>query len=490
MNKDKKQYICSVYVRYSGEDGKDATNATTSINNQIESIKVFCKNNNFLIFKVYIDYFKTGTNLNRSGLKDLFLDMKLGLFNTIIVKDLSRFSRNYLDAGVYLEEVFPSLGIRFISINDNYDSLYQPDDETIPLKNYLNTMYSKDLKKKIHQSFILRSKTKDIINIHKYGYKKDSDGKLIVDDESANVIRRIFKEAIAGKKPTEIAKGLISDNIYYPSYYKLVCLKININQNHQEVLKNPYNWGGPTVSLILKDYEYCGHGINLTNINCKLKKHNQILKNIRPAIIDEETFKLAPKKFKKSNNSRKDKSINPILRCPYCKRAYSYSDNKKYYCPKCLFRVESNFIHEVIYLDCINLINEVTINSSKAINNIIQSLYQNNDSDNEKKIMNLKRKFKELFEKKVMGSINDSDFETIINEYNKELEKLKEERIVNNQIPIEKLKLNFERFIKEKIDINNISKLDLIKKMVSDCFIIKKNNENFELKIIYKFCKE
>lgn len=135
---------CAIYVRYSGNDDEDYK-GSKSLFNQVEFVTKYANENNFQIYKVYEDYFKTGTNFDRPGIQELFEDMKKGCFNIIIVKDLSRFSRNYREAGDFFENDLQKYNIRFISILDKYDSLI--DDEMLPIKKLFQYLIFKRLKK-------------------------------------------------------------------------------------------------------------------------------------------------------------------------------------------------------------------------------------------------------------------------------------------------------------------------------------------------------
>lgn len=236
--------IAVIYARFSADDNEDNT-GYRSIENQIEILSMYAEKNNISIVKVYSDYGKTGTNMNRPGLQEMFTDMKKGLFNTIIVKDLSRFSRNYIEAGTYIESIFPAYNIRFIAVSDNYDSSVNKEDESIVLKNFLNTMYSKDVKKKIHKSLKRRVKNDDLTSVVKYGFRKDNEGKLIIDDYAANIVRRIFQEAIEGKKPIEIARTLEQEQVYNPSAYKRYVLHIKPNRERKD--NDLYKWDSSTI---------------------------------------------------------------------------------------------------------------------------------------------------------------------------------------------------------------------------------------------------
>ena len=150
-----RKWNAALYLRLSSEDGDKVE--STSIESQKHLLEEFLKNNNDIkLFDYYIDDGYSGTDFNRPGFKKLFEDMKLNKFNTIIVKDLSRLGRNYIEAGNYIEQIFPLFNIRFIAVNDNIDSYLNPksiNELNMPLKNLINDEYARDISKKVSSAF-------------------------------------------------------------------------------------------------------------------------------------------------------------------------------------------------------------------------------------------------------------------------------------------------------------------------------------------------
>jgi site-specific DNA recombinase len=175
------------------------------------------------IYSIYTDNGEKGTNFDRPEFNRLMDDVKAGRVNCIVVKDLSRFGRDYLETGNYLEKIFPFLGVRFISINDNYDS-FNPENSNegliISLKNLLNDVYTKDISKKIISTFRERQSKGEFLGAHvPYGYSRPDDGtyKLVVDEEAALVIRQIYQWKVEGLSDTAIARRLNDMGIPSPS---------------------------------------------------------------------------------------------------------------------------------------------------------------------------------------------------------------------------------------------------------------------------------
>ena len=213
------------YARLSGEDGDKAE--SNSITSQKEMIRDFIsKYNNMAIVREYVDDGFSGVNFERPGFKMMMEDIKKKKINCIVCKDLSRFGRNYVDAGRYLEKIFPFMGVRFIAINDNYDSdgeKSQQDSLIIPFKNLINDSYCRDISVKIRSQLDIKRKMGDFIGAFAtYGYKKDcaNKNKLVVDDEAARIVEYIFNQRIDGMCNSRIAEKLNSMGVPCPMEYK------------------------------------------------------------------------------------------------------------------------------------------------------------------------------------------------------------------------------------------------------------------------------
>ena len=212
-------------MRLSREDGdKEESN---SIGSQRDMIRDFIlKREDMVVVQEYVDDGFSGVSFDRPGFQRLLKDLEAKKIDCIVVKDFSRFARNYIDSGRYLEKIFPSMGVRFVSINDNYDSSgarSQSDALIVPFKGILNDAYCKDISMKIRSQLDIKRKTGDFIGAFcTYGYRKSPENKnrLVVDEEAARVVEMIFRLRIQGMTNSSIAARLNSMGIPSPSAYK------------------------------------------------------------------------------------------------------------------------------------------------------------------------------------------------------------------------------------------------------------------------------
>ena len=255
-----KQYLCASYVRLSQDDGdKEESN---SIVNQKSLIRDFMhKHPEYTLIREYADDGYSGVNFDRPAFQEMMDDVKAGRINCIIVKDLSRFGRNYIETGKYLEQVFPFLGVRFIAINDNVDTgRSQTDAEqfVLPFKNLFNDSYCKDISTKVRSQLAIKRKNGDFVGSFAcYGYMKDpaDHNRLIIDPEAAEIVRSIFTWKIQGLSAERIADKLNSQGIPCPMEYKRgQGLKVSTNFRTNDRAK----WSPVTVLRILKNEVYVG----------------------------------------------------------------------------------------------------------------------------------------------------------------------------------------------------------------------------------------
>ena len=213
------------YTRLSRDDGDKAE--SNSITSQKEIIRDYVRRHpEFVIVKEYADDGYSGVNFERPGFKQMMEDIKAKKIDCVICKDLSRFARNYIDAGRYLEKIFPFMGVRFIAINDNYDSCgekAQSDALIVPFKNLINDAYCRDISVKIRSQLDIKRKMGDFIGAFApYGYRKDeaNRNRLVVDEEAARTVELIFRLRIQGLCNSAIADRLNSMGILSPMEYK------------------------------------------------------------------------------------------------------------------------------------------------------------------------------------------------------------------------------------------------------------------------------
>ena len=198
-------YKVGEYVRLSREDETKTSNFSESINNQKEYILKYISDNNLNLVNIYIDDGFSGTNFDRPGFKSLMQDIEANKINMVITKDLSRLGRDHIETGNLIEKVFPSHNIRYVAINDNYDSLEEESsaNDIAPFKNVFNDMYAKDISKKVRSALYTKQLNGEFIGTNTpIGYVKDKENKhkLVVDENTSYIIKRIYREFLSGKR--------------------------------------------------------------------------------------------------------------------------------------------------------------------------------------------------------------------------------------------------------------------------------------------------
>lgn len=255
VRKDK-IYSVGIYARLSVE-GTDRKNE--SIDNQLNLCREFVrKHSDMEVFDCYSDLGRTGTNFQRDEFERLMADVRMRKVDCIVVKDLSRFGRNHLEMGKYLENIFPFLGVRFIAVNDNFDNMDgDPETLAVQLKNLVNELYAKDIGAKIRSSRVKQFERGSFAGNHPaYGYDVVKEGNrrlLVVNDEAAAVVRELFERFLRGETYNEMVGWLYSEKIHRPSdYWKYG----NVHQQDGEEL---HNWHKATLNQLLNNCAYIGY---------------------------------------------------------------------------------------------------------------------------------------------------------------------------------------------------------------------------------------
>jgi len=280
-NQFKKIYHAAIYVRLSKEDG-DVAGASkaesNSISNQKELIRNFLKDKeDIVVVSERVDDGYSGSSFERPSFKLMMEDIKKGVVDCVVVKDLSRFGREYIDSGRYIERLFPALGVRFIAVNDGYDSLEgkdQSDEIIIPFKNLINDAYCRDISVKIRSHLEVKRKNGEFIgSFAPYGYQKDEGcrNRLVIDPVAAGVVRDIFRMKLHGMSQDAIAGRLNDMGVLSPMEYKSAS-----GSNYQTGFKTGERalWSSVTVRRILENECYVGNLVQgrQTTPNHKVKK--------------------------------------------------------------------------------------------------------------------------------------------------------------------------------------------------------------------------
>lgn len=332
------------YLRLSKSDGdlgKDEKDESNSIENQRKLLQTFVESTEDLggTVREYIDDGYTGTNFNRPGFQQMVEDAKKGVIGTILVKDLSRLGRDYIGVGDYLEQIFPILGVRVIAVNSQYDS-NQYVGSTMGLEmsitNLVNTLYSRDMSKKIKST--MRTKWNGGVSTGgkiPFGYKKAEDKSWVLDEEAAVIVRKIFDLALKGYNTVMIANALNEEG--YPPPGKL---KVNRGEKafwKQKVTDKEWLWNRQGTWAVLKNYAYTGALVQGKTSAVRIcgkerRKTNDsdlfITENHHEAIVTHEKFELAQLVIEKQYNKsfRKDAgfSLRGKIRCGNCGLRMNY----------------------------------------------------------------------------------------------------------------------------------------------------------------------
>ena len=507
--------IAAIYCRLSREDGD--SKESNSITSQKEILTLYAKNNGFEVSKIYVDDGYSGTNFDRPGFQNMINDLEMKRFGCIIVKDLSRLGRNFLKVSYYIEDYFLAKRIRFISIQDNYDSLTADNEELgIAIKNFLNGYYIKECSKKMRAGHKNKAKNGTLSVRGHYGYLVE-DGKYIPDPTTAPIVKDIFKRFLSGERVVNICNHLKEKKVLTPSYY----LKSRCENNNRKLTKNGmYDWQTHSIYAILKDEQYTGTLINFkystqkygVKLDKKDKSKWQKKKGMHEALVSYKDFEKVQLMLK--TNSTRNRKRNHIDRETLGLKRMVYTSTGKIMCfggtfskDGKLFKstfysntydriyVKSRVVHEVVYKDITKIIKMINADEDRFIKMIKKKQSKKFDENEiyraQKRINEIDAEFQILFEKLIAEEIDDIEYELENEILNNELRNLNVK--VNDLVAKKKLLENKLKKINQFIEtVNQVKeekdKLEIIRKLVSK-IIVSKNDDGFHFKIIYNFEK-
>ena len=348
----KDRYQAGLYCRLSKDD--DQQGESVSIATQRAILSTFCQEQGHEVFDVYVDDGYSGLNFNRPDFQRLLTDIKAGNINMVLTKDLSRLGRDYIMTGYYSEIFFPAQGVRYIALNDNYDS-DNPENDIAPFKNILNEMYARDISRKVKSAKRQQDREGKVVGSQSpYGYFIKNH-KLVVDPEAAKVVQMIFKFAVQGLGEVQISKLLNQHRIETPGVYKERCGEV-ISSFYRD--KNqPFAWSAATVHKILNDPVYLGDLITLKTetVNYKTKQRvatpperRFITLDAHDAIISQEQFDAANRAkqhhFCPASNHREN-IFRGLLFCDCCGHPLSIAHRKLTYREEDLYRCMHHHYH-------------------------------------------------------------------------------------------------------------------------------------------------
>lgn len=515
LNNDNNNYKVAIYIRLSKEDEKKQRESESeSVMNQRSLLLSYIRDNSLILTKEYVDDGFSGTTFDRPSFNRMIADIEDGKINMVITKDLSRLGRDYIQSGYYLEQYFPMKKVRYVSILDNIDtSIDSTNNDIAPFKALFNDMQSKDNSKKIRS--ILRDRKKQGLFLGSsttFGYKRDPNNKhkLIIDEKTAPIVRRIFELALENKSNAIIASILNKENIITPIIYK--------NIKIAKRFRNPEVWTASSVYQILSNKMYTGNMVQgvQAKLNYKSKKRITLdksqwieVKNTHQAIVSEEEYKLVntrPEKRKHLRTEREKQLLEGLVFCEECGcllglRIDKRSKNKIHYsmnCNRYTRNVKNKFCtshfisYEILEKEILKLI-EIQckkIKTNKIIDGIEmiqQYRKQEENFSNEKQLeqekRELERKIKSLYEDKFKGILSEETYimlskntENELQYLNKKLDKMKEQYNKKNLNNINAKQLA-EKFLNQKPD------RELIFQLIDKITVSKDK----EVNIYYKF---
>ena len=451
------QLITALYPRLSHED--ELQGESNSISNQKRILETYAKQNGFSNLRWYTDDGYSGANFQRPGFQAMLADIEAGKVGTVIVKDMSRLGRNYLQVGMYTEMIFPQKGVRFIAINDGVDSA-QGENDFAPLRNIFNEWLVRDTSKKIKA--VKRSKGmsgKPITSKPVYGYLMDEDENFIIDEEAAPVVRQIYSLCLAGNGPTKIARMLTEQQIPTPG--TLEYRRTGSTRRYHPGYE--CKWATNTVVHLLENREYTGCLVNFKTEKPSYKlKHSienppekqAVFENHHEPIIDRETWERVQelRKHRKRPNRYDEVGLfSGILFCADCgsvmyQQRYQTDKRKQdcYICGSYKKRTADCTAHfirtDLLTAGVLSNLRKVTSYAAKHEARFMKLLIeQNEDGDRrrnaakkkeleaaEKRIAELSAIFKRLYEDSVTGRISDERFTELSADYEAEQKELKE----------------------------------------------------------------
>ena len=449
--------ITALYPRLSHED--ELAGESNSISNQKRILETYARQNSFSNLKWYTDDGYSGANFQRPGFQAMLADIEAGKVGTVIVKDMSRLGRNYLQVGMYTEMIFPQKNVRFIAINDGVDSA-QGENDFAPLRNIFNEWLVRDTSKKIKA--VKRSKGmsgKPITSKPVYGYLMDEEENFIIDEEAAPVVRQIYSLCLAGNGPTKIARMLTEQQIPTPG--TLEYRRTGSTRRYHPGYE--CKWATNTVVHLLENREYTGCLVNFKTekVSYKLKhsvenppEKQAVFENHHEPIIDRETWERVQelrKQRKRPNRYDEVGLFSGILFCADCgsvmyQQRYQTDKRKQdcYICGSYKKRTADCTAHfirtELLTAGVTENLRKITSYAAKHEARFMKLLVEQNEDGGrrrnaarkkeletaQKRISELSAIFKRLYEDSVTGRISDERFSELSADYEAEQKELKE----------------------------------------------------------------
>ncbi len=526
--------VTALYERLSKDDEQQGE--SNSIINQKSYLEEYARKNGFINIKHFTDDGYTGRNFNRPGFQAMLSQIESGNIGTVIVKDMSRFGRNYLQVGFYTEIMFPKKEVRFIAVNNNVDTNNPTDNDFTPFLNIMNEFYAKDTSNKIKSIFLARmSDGKRCSGSISYGYNRLPEDKqtLVIDPVASNVVKHIFELAAEANGPSDIARILTEEGVLIPSAYTM---QYHPEQCNFKAKAGDTHWSNTTVSTILSRKEYLGHTILRKTIATNFKTDTRraankdellVFENTHDAIVSQELWDKAHKTLvrrpKRVPSGWYD-ALVPLSGLVFCSdcgnrmsyESHYYKNGNPYFtfrCSKYGNKTDSctqHYINEKslnqLVLHSIQRVYKRVIEDEKAFAEELKQLWQEKVDSKPKKdkreLISAQRRYEELntlisglYENFISGMLPERQYKSLMQKYDGEQAEL-EKRIEQLQQVLEDAAtkpIQADRFIKLIKMYNEPSELtaelarELIEKIVVHEGVGPRRNKRITVDIYYPF---
>ena len=508
--KNTQEKITALYCRLSRDDELEGD--SNSILNQKTILEKYAKENRFRNLRFFVDDGYSGTTFDRPSWNELLEQIENGEIAVLIVKDMSRLGRDYLKVGFYTEVLFVEKGVRFIAINNGIDSSRQQDSDFTPFLNIINEWYAKDTSKKIRA--VMRSKGESgapLCTVPPYGYRKDEKDKRlwVVDEEAAQVVRRIFSLCLEGYGPSQIARILQEDQIMTPTAYYH-----DGGRTFRNALpEDAYGWSQKSVARILERPEYQGHTVNFKTYRQSYKnkktcynsvENQMVFENTHEALIDPDTWnRVQELRSHKRRPARTGKTnmFSGIARCADCGKKLYYCTSKNFESRQDYFvcstsrlkgkeACATHFIRALVLeqrvLAYIQTIANCVLNDEEHFRTVMGAMKkaeakrqlaakEQRASQATTRIEELNKLFKRVYEDNVSGKLSDSRYQILSDGYEQEQRELEQELAQLNQEISQQTEQSeyIDGFIEKLKKCKSLQKLTptLLNKLVKDVFV-------------------
>ena len=490
--------ITALYCRLSQEDAR--AGESLSIENQKAILTQYAKEHRFPNLQYYVDDGYSGTNYDRPDFQSMMDDVQAGKVGVVLTKDLSRLGRNSALTGLYTNFTFPENGVRYIAINDNFDTADQTsiNNDFAGIKNWFNEFYARDTSRKIRAVNKAKGERGVPLTVHvPYGYVKDPADKhhWIVDEEAAAVVKRIFDMCMEGRGPQQIANQLKADKVLTPTAYK----KRQGQKTPHAEPENPYEWRDSSVVNILERREYTGCTVNFktyTNSIWDKKQHETpkdqqaIFPGTRERIMEDDVFEkvqLIRQQRHRKTKSGRSSMFSGLLFCSDCGEKLYYGATNNYK-PECAFfdcslhwkhkdKCPTHYIRESVLermvLKHMQLVMGYILRYEDHFRSVMETQLRVESAEklkiskgrlerNEKRIAELKRLFIKIYEDNARGKLNDERFDMLSQSYETEQKQLEAEATqLQQEIEVQQRQSeSIEKFIQKAKGYVGMEKLD------------------------------